>query len=172
MKRRLPVLKYLFLFSRYVKGYPSSMDGKRKEYLSVPKVVYKRVLRGWTSERKGASQNKMLLSTHETWDWSQFSEAFCWHWSEGVQPRGGTPLYKPYGYVPLHRVGGLRRFGLKTGIHFAHFGLEWGVVFEGTQVGVYERTRFKSGWLRQKEKYANAKWIWRICFLALQSKLW
>ena len=58
---------------------------------------------------------------------------------------GGTPLYKPYGYVPPHRVGGLRRFGLKTGIHFAHFGLEWGVVFEGTQVGVYERTRFKSG---------------------------
>ena len=28
----------------------------------------------------------------------------------------GTPLYKPYRYVPLHRVGFLRRFGLKTGI--------------------------------------------------------
>ena len=45
---------------------------------------------------------------------------------------GGTPLYKPYGYVPPHRVGFLRRFGLKTGIHFAHFSLESGMVFEGT----------------------------------------
>ena len=41
-------------------------------------------------------------------------------------PPGGTPLYKLYKYVPLHRVGFLRRFGLTTGIHFAHFGLEWG----------------------------------------------
>ena len=31
-----------------------------------------------------------------------------------------------------HRVGFLRRFGLKTGIRFAHFGLESGMVFEGT----------------------------------------
>ena len=31
-----------------------------------------------------------------------------------------------------HRVGFLGRFGLKTGIHFAHFGLELGMVFEGT----------------------------------------
>ena len=34
--------------------------------------------------------------------------------------------------VPPHPVGLLRRFGLKTGIHFAHFGLESGMVFEGT----------------------------------------
>ena len=27
----------------------------------------------------------------------------------------------------------LRRFGLKTGIDFAHFGLESGMVFEGTR---------------------------------------
>ena len=37
---------------------------------------------------------------------------------------GGTPLYKLHRYVPPHRVGFLRRFGLRTGIHFAHFGLE------------------------------------------------
>ena len=48
------------------------------------------------------------------------------------QPGGSTPLYKLYRYVPPHRVGFLRRFGLKTGIHFAHFGLESGMVFEGT----------------------------------------
>ena len=47
---------------------------------------------------------------------------------------GGTPLYKPYRYAPPHRVGFLRRFGLKTGIHFAHFGLESGMVFEGATV--------------------------------------
>ena len=45
---------------------------------------------------------------------------------------GGTPLYKPYRYVPPHRVEFLRCFGLKTGVYFAHFGLESGVVFEGT----------------------------------------
>ena len=35
--------------------------------------------------------------------------------------------------MPPHRVGFLRRFGLKTGIHFAHFGLESGMVFEETR---------------------------------------
>ena len=60
--------------------------------------------------------------------------------------RGGTPLCKLYRYVPPHRdrVGFLRRFGLKTGIHFAHFSLESSMVFEGT-TGVYERIyRFNS----------------------------
>ena len=46
--------------------------------------------------------------------------------------------------MPPHRVGFLRRFGLKTGIPFAHFGLESGMVFEGT-TRVYERIyRFNS----------------------------
>ena len=57
---------------------------------------------------------------------------------------GGTPLYKLHRYVPSHRVGFLRRFGLKTCIHFAHFGLESGMVFERT-TGAYERIyRFNS----------------------------
>ena len=33
-------------------------------------------------------------------------------------------------YVPHYRVGFLRRFGLKTGTHFAYFGLESSMVFE------------------------------------------
>ena len=44
--------------------------------------------------------------------------------------------------MPPHGVGFLRRFGLKTGIlgiYFAYFGLESGMVFEGT-TGVYERS--------------------------------
>jgi len=51
---------------------------------------------------------------------------------------GGTHLHKPYRFVPPQRVGFLRRFGLKTGIDFAYFGLESGIVFEGI-TGVYER---------------------------------
>ena len=52
----------------------------------------------------------------------------------------GTSLYKLYRYVPPHWVGFLHRFGLKTGIHLAHFDLESGMVYEGT-TGVYERIR-------------------------------
>ena len=52
---------------------------------------------------------------------------------QAYNPGGeGTPLYKLYRYVPPHRVGFLCRFVLKTGIHFAHFGLESGMAFEGT----------------------------------------
>ena len=43
--------------------------------------------------------------------------------------------------MPPHRVGFLRRLGLKTGIHFVHFGLESGMVFKGT-TGVYELVIF------------------------------
>ena len=49
-----------------------------------------------------------------------------------------TLLYNPNRYVPLQRVGFLGLFGLKTGIDFAHFNLESGMVFKGTTV-VYER---------------------------------
>ena len=54
----------------------------------------------------------------------------------------------------------LLRFGLKTGIDLA----QSGKVFEGT-TGVYECSyRFNSKWIRQKEKYANSKWILRNLF--------
>ena len=66
---------------------------------------------------------------------------------------GGTPLYKPYRYVPpppLQRVWPLGLFGLKTGLHFASFGLESGMVFERTK-GAYERIyRFNSKWIGMK----------------------
>ena len=50
----------------------------------------------------------------------------------------GYSLYEPYGYVPPLRVWFLCRFGLKTGIEFAHFGLELGIAFERI-TGVNER---------------------------------
>ena len=70
-----------------------------------------------------------------------------WPWSWlGVLTPGGTPLYKPYRYVPppkgMEPVLGL--FGLKTGTDFAHFGLKYGRVSEATS-GAYERIyRFSS----------------------------
>ena len=55
--------------------------------------------------------------------------------------------------MPPHRVGFLCSFGRKTGIHFGHFGLESGMVFEGT-TGLYECLyRFDSKWVTKKETY-------------------
>ena len=51
---------------------------------------------------------------------------------------GVLPYISQNGMCRPKRVGFLIRFGLKTGIDFAHFGLELGMVFEGT-TGVYER---------------------------------
>ena len=60
-------------------------------------------------------------------------QRFLWRESTYTYHRGGTALYKPYRYVPfsLHS-------SLKTGIDFAHFDLELGMVFEET-TGVYKR---------------------------------
>ena len=77
---------------------------------------------------------------------------------------GGTPLYKLYKYVPPHQVEFLRRFGLKKGIHFADFGLESGMVFDGT-TGVYERIYHKLLQFQMTKKEREiweSKWIWRI----------
>ena len=50
---------------------------------------------------------------------------------------GGTPLYKPYRYVPHQWVKFLRRFGLKTVKDFAHLtGI--GYSFRGSYTVVYE----------------------------------
>ena len=51
---------------------------------------------------------------------------------------GVLPYVSHNGYVLPQRVGFLRRSGLKTGIDFAHFGLESGMVFQET-TEVYER---------------------------------
>ena len=65
---------------------------------------------------------------------------------------GGVPLYKPYGYVPPQRVWFFRRFDLKTGIDFAYFGLESGMVFEkttGRYESIYRRFQFQ---MNKKER--------------------
>ena len=57
---------------------------------------------------------------------------FFWRSREGLSGGGVLPYISHTGYVLPYRVGFLRRLGLKTGIHFAHFNLESGIVFEGT----------------------------------------
>ena len=87
-------------------------------------------------------EKKKKLARGERW-WQEGKEERKLQWRRDPL-EGGTPLYKLYRNVPPHRVGFLRRFGLETGIHFAHFGLESGMVFGGT-TGVYERIdRFNS----------------------------
>ena len=77
-------------------------------------------------------------------------------------PGGGggcSPLYKTYKYAPPQRVWFWSLFGLKTGIHFANFGLVSGMVFEGL-TRLYERIScFNSKWIRTKWKYANSNYI-------------
>ena len=54
--------------------------------------------------------------------------------------RGGGGVLPYVNHIGMCRpkgLGVLHHFGLKTGIHFAYFGLESGMVFEGT-TGVYE----------------------------------
>ena len=45
---------------------------------------------------------------------------------------GGTPLCKPYRVCAAPKSKVFEPFCLKTGFDFAHFGLESGMVFEGT----------------------------------------
>ena len=64
---------------------------------------------------------------------SEILEGKIYSFNPPPPPRGSSPLYKLYRYVPPHRTSGrvLRRFGLKKGIPFlAHFSLESGMVFE------------------------------------------
>ena len=64
-------------------------------------------------------------------------------------------------YVPPQRVGFLRRFGLKTGIDFAHFGLELGrsfslgMMYEGTTI-VYQRVR-RQAFPNEQERERNMR---------------
>ena len=66
---------------------------------------------------------------------------------------GGTLLCQPYWYLCAAPNGMVfRRFGLKTGIDFVHFGLELGTVFEKT-TGVNQRIymyRFNSSEYKRK----------------------
>ena len=53
--------------------------------------------------------------------------------------------------MPPQRIGFLRRFGQKTGVDFAHFGLESGTVFKET-TGVYERIYSFNSKMSKKER--------------------
>ena len=100
----------------------------------------------------------MLLKYHSLFSQPSSRYILVHNWSD----TGGTPSYKLYRQVAPQRVWSLRRFGLKTGINFAHFGLELGM---GT-AEVYEHIyRFNSKWIRKK--YANSKRIFRNRFVGV-----
>ena len=78
--------------------------------------------------------------------------------------------YNPYRYtyVPPQRVWFLRRFGLKKGIDFVHFGLESDTVFEGTiqeYMNVYV-VSIPSGY-RKEQYYANSNQFLRNFFVGV-----
>ena len=75
---------------------------------------------------------------------------------------GGIPLFKLYGVVPPQRGWFLRLVGLKTGINFAHFGLESGMVFKGT-TGVYVSIPYE----QERKRYANSKRFSRNLFVCV-----
>lgn len=81
--------------------------------------------------------------------------SYCYNCDCG-SARGGALPYT----TPPKGYGFLSRFGLKTDVDFAYFGLESaGMVFKGT-MGVDERIyRFNSIRIRKKENYANSKWL-------------
>ena len=81
---------------------------------------------------------------------------------------GGTTLYKLYRYVPPQRVGILRRFGLKTGMHFTDFDLKSGRVFEGT-TGVYEHfLSFQFTMSKKEREICEFEMDWKnFCVCAL-----
>ena len=54
--------------------------------------------------------------------------------------------------MPPQRIWFLRFFGLKAGIHFAHFGLELGMVFKGKNAVKERICRFNSKLMNKKEK--------------------
>ena len=73
-------------------------------------------------------------------------------------------MYKPYSSVLVcvaakDMVSFCAFLGLKTGIDFAHFGLESSMVFEGVTGGHDGNYHLNSKSVRKKEKYANSKWI-------------
>ena len=80
-----------------------------------------------TATKSGKAEIPELI-TH------RLAQLICWVNSPQEE---GTPLYKPYRRVPPKSVGFFVLSGLKTGILFAHFDLESGMVFDGT-TGVYE----------------------------------
>ena len=59
-------------------------------------------------------------------------------------------------YVPPQRKGFLRPLCLKTGIDFAHLGLESGTVLEGTRrsdcMNVFTECQFQMKWKEKKKR--------------------
>ena len=75
---------------------------------------------------------------------------FLYHCLFAGVTRGEVLPYESHLGMCCSTVGFLRCFGLKTGIDFAHFGPESGMVYEGTTVVRQCVRHFNSKWVRKK----------------------
>ena len=78
-------------------------------------------------------------------------------------------IFEPYRHVPPQSVGFLRRFGMKTGIDFAHAlwaGIGCGLRRNYDCVSMCSSFQFQVN-ERESEIYANSKWILRNLFDAV-----
>ena len=99
---------------------PAPRTSTSKLSMSVGSWSYKRIA-FWAKVNLGSPSNLWKIPyTH--FDASSSMPKWFVSW-----PGGSSPLYKLYRYVPPHRVGFLRHFGLKTGTDFAN--LVWNRVW-------------------------------------------
>ena len=82
-------------------------------------------------------------------------------WEGGV----GSPLYKPYRYVPTQRVGFLHRFILTDGYRFCPFLSAIGYDLRAN----YNCVSMCSSFQFQMNKKENSKWILRDLFVAMMT---
>ena len=76
----------------------------------------------------------------------------------GQRPRGGTPLHKPFRYVPPHIRRVNAQLWSENGYRLCLFWSGIGYGFRGSYGRVWTH-RFNSKRVRKKEKYANSKLI-------------
>ena len=95
----------------------------RRDFISVRErrrvATYILLKPRWSRSENGATKvGRRDITSYIWFRHIRVSLMTCWraglsHSSRKCPGGGGTPLYKPYRYVPPHRIGFLRRFGLK-----------------------------------------------------------
>ena len=97
--------------------------------------------------------------------WNLLIDFCSWQKVHPLVP-GGTPLYKPYRYVPPQRVGFLRRFVLKSGIDLPI--LVWNRLWFSRELREYMYLSFQFQMTRERKKNKQVRnEFWEIFFVAV-----